>query len=216
MRALGVLLATALVISGCATAAQRQVQQSIAVTQQASKALKTCLTTQREQPEYASLVSHLPDLDSGQPTIAQLTDDTIPSPEDARLTAALYDRETQCRAAFLNSLAAARPDLVPILADATQRGSAVVVLVVKRKITWADAARKMQAEASITRKQVLAANQAWLGEMNAENRAEIAQRQAAANALMQWSIQQQMINAANRPVFTNCNTFGSSVNCISH
>jgi hypothetical protein len=44
---------------------------------------------------------------------------------------------------------------------------------------------------------------------------ELARRQAAVNALARWSQTQQMIDAANRPVITNCTRFGDSTNCLS-
>ena len=45
--------------------------------------------------------------------------------------------------------------------------------------------------------------------------AELAQRQRAAEALGQWAQTQQVINAMNRPVITDCNAFGGMVNCVS-
>jgi hypothetical protein len=66
------------------------------------------------------------------------------------------------------------------------------------------------------RKQTAAADQQWIANLKAENQEELAQRQAAAAALLQWSQQQQVINAINRPVVTNCNRFGATVNCTSY
>jgi phage terminase Nu1 subunit (DNA packaging protein) len=46
--------------------------------------------------------------------------------------------------------------------------------------------------------------------------AELARRQAAAQAIAQWAQTQQVINAMNRPVTTNCTNLGSGiVNCVS-
>jgi hypothetical protein len=56
----------------------------------------------------------------------------------------------------------------------------------------------------------------YVAGLEASHDAELARRQTAANALMQWSQQQQLINAATRPVTTNCTRFGSSVNCTSY
>ena len=44
----------------------------------------------------------------------------------------------------------------------------------------------------------------------------LARRQAAAQAIAQWAQTQQVINAMNRPVTTNCTNLGSGiVNCVS-
>jgi hypothetical protein len=209
-----VLLALAVV--GCGTAAQRQAQQSGAATREAIAQFKACSRAVRDKPEYASLLVHSSDLETGQPSMAQLTDETIPSEQDARLFAERFDEAGPCRGHLLTAISAARPDLVPVLADGMTQGSAIAVLVVEQKITWAEAARRTQALSSALRQNIAAADRQWIGDLNASNQAEMAQRQAAGAALMQWSQQQQLINAATRPVVTNCNRFGSSVNCTSY
>jgi hypothetical protein len=56
-------------------------------------------------------------------------------------------------------------------------------------------------------------------ELAASHQAELAQRQAAANAVSQWGYQQQMLwqnqQLINRPVITNCDRWGSSITCTS-
>lgn len=51
--------------------------------------------------------------------------------------------------------------------------------------------------------------------LNEENQAELAQRQRAAEALAAWAQTQEMINAANRLIITNCNAVGDTINCVS-
>jgi len=207
---------TLFLLAACATAAQRQAQQASTMTREAATQLKSCISAVVDKPEYAALLPHTPDLDSGQHTMAQLTNETVPSVQDARLFAARFDEVNPCRKRFLSALAAVRPDLVPILADGYAKGDAVAALLVERKITWAESAKRAEENTNSLRKQLAAADQQWIAELKAENQAELAQRQAAAAALMQWSQQQQMINAINRPVTTNCNRFGSTVNCTSY
>ena len=100
--------------------------------------------------------------------------------------------------------------------EAWRNGDSIVAQLVERKITWAEGAKEIEAALSSLRQASASADHQWLADLNASNQAELARRQAAANVLMQWSQQQQLINAATRPVVTNCNAFGSSVNCISH
>jgi len=69
-----------------------------------------------------------------------------------------------------------------------------------------------------------AANRKWVADLNASHQTEMSQRQAAAAALVQWSAQQQMINALNRPVIvtppaptqTHCTVMGNFVDCTSN
>lgn len=212
----GGIAVLALLLVGCATAAQRQAQQSGMETRSALAQFKACVKSVRDKPEYGQLLVHSPDLETAQPSTAQLTDETVPSEQDARLFAARFDETNPCRGQLLTALSPARPDLVPILADELAQGSAIAVLVVERKITWAENSRRVQELASSARQKIAAADRQWVADLNVSHQAEMTRRQAAGAALMQWSQQQQLINAATRPVVTNCNRFGSSVNCTSY
>jgi len=203
-------------VAGCATAAQRQAQHAAVGVHLALGQMKTCVRSVADNPQYASLLVHTPNLDTGQHTMAQLTDETVPTAEEARLFAKRYDDVNICRSHFLTALSSARPDLVPVFADAYAKSDGVAVQLVERKITWAAAARSSDQSIAHLRRQLEDANQTWIANLEAENQAELAQRRAAAAAVMQWSQQQQMINAINRPVTTNCNRFGSMVNCTSY
>jgi hypothetical protein len=219
------LLLAVSALVGCATAAQRQAKQIVAGQQEAVAQNKACLAAVLAKPEYAPLLPHTPNLETGQHTMAQLTDETIPSAEDARLVAASFDEANSCFGRFLTALSTVRPDLVPIFADAKAKATAASVLLVERKITWAEGARRGEENVNDLRRQIEAANQRLSAQLNASSQAEMAQRQAAAAAIMQWSAQQQMINAMNRPVivapapaapvYTTCNQLGSFVNCTS-
>jgi hypothetical protein len=210
------LLAVVAVLTGCATAAQRQAQQSGVAIREAMTQFKACVVPILDKPEYAPLLVHTPDIDTGQHTMAQLTDETIPSVEDARLFGARFDDSNPCRSRLLTALSTARPDVVPILARSYTHGSAIVVLIVERKITWAEAARRSQENSDNLREQLTLADRQWIADLNASHQAELAQRQAASSALMQWSEQQQLINSINRPVQTNCSHMGAVTNCTSY
>jgi hypothetical protein len=191
-------------------------QQTTVTIRQAQTDLKSCLQAVANKPEYAPLLPHTPDLATGEPSMAQLTDETVPTPDDARLFVARHDEMAPCRRQLLTTLSAVRPDAVPTLANAMTASDQVLVQLVERKITWAEGMRQHQQIMAQARDKLAAADREWFGEMRVENQAELDRRQAAANAMMQWSLQQQMINAATRPVVTNCNTLGSFVNCTSH
>jgi hypothetical protein len=202
-------------LTGCATAAQRQAQQAALGTQEGVTQFKACVAVVLAKPEYASLLPHTLDPDTGQATMAQLTDERLPSQNDARLLASRFDEATLCRTRYLSALSSARPDLVPIVATSYATNATNVASLVERKITWAEAVRRGQVLSADTRQKIVAANQEWAANLNASHEAEMARRQAASNAMLQWSAQQQMINAVNRPRQTNCTGFGNSVNCTS-
>ena len=210
------LLAACLILAGCATAAQRQATQASAITREAAIQLKACIVAIRDKPAYLSLLRHLADLDTGQHTMRQLTDETLPTPAEAQLIAASTDDANICKRDFLAAISQARPDVVPVIADNMVKGNQIAVDLIERKITWGVAAGQTDANIAELRTKIADADQHWRAQLSASNQAEIAQRQAAASALLQWSEQQQMINALNRPVVTNCNRFGTSVNCTSY
>ena len=181
-----------LVLTGCATAAQRQPQQAGAAIGETPAQFRACLTAVITKPEYASLLPHTPDLTTGLST-AQLTDETFMSPEGARLLIARHREVSSCQTYCLNALLPVRPDMVPILADEYTKETALSVQLVERKITWGEGARQGQAVMSDLAKLIVAADRQWF-----------VQRQAAGAALMRWSAQEQlaqqrMIDAMSHP-----------------
>jgi hypothetical protein len=211
-----VTLTALLAAAGCATQAQRQVQQVGNSLREARAQVKACVQSVESKPEYALLLPHTLGPGATQPTMAMLTDERLATPEEARLWAVRHDELSICSDQMQQAFASARPDVVPIYAAGRAASDAIAVQLVERKITWAELARRVQGLNTELRQQLAAADREWMGERNMEHRDELAGRERAANALMQWSLGQQMINAANRPVFTNCNGFGNSVNCVTH
>lgn len=205
-----------LLLGGCASSAQRQARQAADGTRDAFAQYKACNAAVRNKPEYASLIPHSADPETGEPTMAQLTNEKLVSPNDARLLASSYDDRSFCRRRLLTVISTVRPDLAPIVAETLAKGSSNVAALVARKITWAEGARRGQALSIEIRQRGASADRQWIADLNASHQAEMAQRRAAANALAQWSAQQQMINAVNRPRQTNCTGFGNSVNCTSY
>ena len=189
----------ALILAGCSTAALRQAQQPGWATQEAWAEFQACVKSVEDQSEYAALLVHTLDLDTMQPTIAQFADGTIPSEQDARLFAARFDETNRCRQELLTDVAIPRPDLVPILADEFTQAGAIAVLVVERKVTWAEAARRSQMLSGDLRQRITAAELQWIADLNPFHQADMAQLQAAAAQ----SERQELIKEATRPAVTN-------------
>jgi len=186
----------AVLVVGCTPAPKEYATQIGKATDQSTATFSGCLKEIRTRPQYASLLPHVNDLDTGQPTMAQLTDEAIPSLDDAHLLAARFDATNACRTNFMNDLSNVRPDLVVILADAFTKREEVVVLLVEQKITWAEAARRTRATANDMQQKIAAANRQWVADV-AAHRSDNAQRHAATVALMRWSAEQQVLDAVN-------------------
>jgi hypothetical protein len=189
----------ALLLAGCSAAAHRQAQAPGWATQKAWARFKTCVTSVMNEPKYAGLLVHSLDLDTMQPTTGQLADATIPSEQDARLFAARFDATNRCREELLMAVATPRPDLAPIIADEFTQAGAIAVLIVERRVTWADAARRSQALSGELQQEIAAADLQWIVDLNPFHQADMAQLQAAAAQ----SRQRQMIDTAPGAVVTN-------------
>jgi hypothetical protein len=151
-----------------------------AATLEAWAKFKSCVTSVIDKPEYAALSVHTLDLDTMRPAPAELADETIPSAEEARLFAARFDEVNPCRENFLREVTIARPDLAPVLADEFRAAGVISVLVVDRRVTWAEAARRAQALSSDVRKKILAADLEWTADIIPFHQPDMAQIRAAA------------------------------------
>jgi hypothetical protein len=138
------------------------------------------VTSVIEKPEYDQLRVYTVDLDTLQPARAELTDEAIPSAQDARLFAARFDAVNPCREDLLRAVAIPRPDLVPILADEFKAAGAISELVVERQVTWAEAARRAQELSSDVRQKVAAADLEWAADITPFHQPDMAQIRAAA------------------------------------
>jgi len=167
------------ILVGCATLPQQR-GQSIGLTlQQAGADLKACGSA--AYAKYPSL--YVPNLTTGAPSMAQLTDETRPTPEQARLFAARWDDLRECNQQWRNAIASVRPDVVAILENQQAAADQLAALVIERKVTWAESARNSQQIQAATRSQLAATDREWRAEINAANQTRAANAAAAASIL---------------------------------
>jgi hypothetical protein len=158
-------LAVALLVpAGCATPAQHQVGYTGATIRQAVADGRACAAS--VYAKYPSL--YTPDLSTGELPMAQMTDDTRPTPDEARLLAARRNDILPCRKRALDKIATARSDITSILARSWASDDQITALLIERKVTWAGAAREEQKVTAETRARLLAADREWTARMNAE------------------------------------------------
>ena len=90
------------------------------------------------------------------------------------------------------------------------------ITFVQRKRSWGEHVRRGRDRALAMQAGLQAEGQHIVAGLEQSHQAELARRQAAAQAIAQWAQTQQAINAMNRPVTTNCMNLGSGmVNCVS-
>lgn len=94
----------------------------------------------------------------------------------------------------------------------------ITMQLVKRRITWGEAAREKQDMTVMYRQKLLQAGQQINSQLAAANQAELQQRAQQQQQQQQWLVQQQIINSMNqrRMTNTNCDIYGNSLSCQSY
>jgi hypothetical protein len=208
------IASTVFFVVGCATQAQRQFQAIKTSNQEHVAELKTCVSNVHNSPDFAPLRNHIP-LNPLEVTLQQMSDTTVATPTEIQAIFSTYPQIQACRKALLNGVAQSEPSLVPILVASYNKAEDDLLAVTQQRMTWGDYVRKARDRATDTQAALLAEDRRVVSGLQQEHQAEIAQRQRAAEAIAAWAQTQEMINAANRPVITNCNEFGNMVNCVS-
>jgi hypothetical protein len=196
-------------IASCQTMAQRQATSILKNIQMANQNLRICEHKIDINPAYESIAMHRPF--NGYPTLGQLADGGLPNDKDIRLLIALHNDHEPCRLQFIQDVMKTLPGFIPILVKSLHENGLITVDLVQRKITWGEANKRSLA----AKDEFMAKQREFFSQLNrdltASHEAELAQRQAALNALSQWTYQQQilrqrqeMIDSANQPTMMHC------------
>jgi hypothetical protein len=164
----------------------------------------------------------VPLTDARQLSLAQQTDKSYATQHEIDLMSARRERLVPCRKAQIDGFMVA-PAIGVVWIEYYAKADANLLELAKQNISWGDYVNRNKILADELRPQLVAAGQRVDTELRAEHQQEMQQRAAAAqafsNAMYQQQLlnqNQQMINNINRPVTTNCNRFGNSVNCTSY
>lgn len=209
-------------LAGCATQAQRQGANIRDSTVQASNNLKVCIAGVHALPEFQPLKAHIPNIGE-QPSLQQLTDKSYASDEEIAAVLVEHPKSQQCIQQFIGALMPTTPTIALIFSQAAKTNEDSLLLVIQKQRTWGEHTTAVRETGQISQAKIVAESQKIDANLSQQHSAEIAQRQAAANAFAQYMQTQAMINAMNRPVVvsspptvTNCQTFGNMTNCQTH
>ena len=185
---------------------------------QATKAVldfKACRRQVREEESFSTISKYLTDLETGQFTIEQLANQNKPTQDEARTYAKFYDANTPCGMNFLQQISTVRPDTTTIFIDSQEAYKKSVLNLVTRKISWGNYSNRVADSNAIKIRALSEADTQNQQQLQTRNTEEIAQRRQAVISYLHVMQNQQLITSINRPIVTNCNAYGSSVNCIS-
>ena len=225
-------------LSGCNAQSGNQLAVETAQSEmsKAGPNFLACRLAIREKPKYASIIPYLPV--DGDYSISILSNKNLLSLKEAKLLAEIYDENAPCRRDFLATMRLYRGDLANAYNNAFNQSANITVELVQRRISIGEGAKRAQEMNRQTSQYILVLNQKYMSDMQASQQAEMAQRRANAAIMMgfmqnqqalnqqqmmiQQQANQQQLNAIqiNRPVFnqpsyTNCNAYGSMINCVT-
>jgi hypothetical protein len=208
-------IAIAASLAACATAAQRQYQAAVTNDKAALQDLRECTMAVYNSAGFAPLREHIPANVLTDATLEQLSDNRLATDAEIKIILANHPQLQACRKQAFERIGESTPTLIPILLASVSKGEDSLLDLIQKKESWG-------AYVKGTRDRAVALNAELQGEIRQidagfkqSHEAELAQRQRASEAISQWAQTQQMINAANRPVITNCNQFGTMTNCIT-
>jgi hypothetical protein len=209
------LIALGAFLSACGTAAQRQAQAITANNAEASQNFLACRTALYNSPSYEPVRRHEPS-DIMLLSLPQIMDQNRATDVEVAAILAWHSQIQVCRKAFLDEVGRLTPAVVPIFAAQFTEGDNSLVDLIQRKESWGEHEKRMAAAHDEAVSRNAAETQRINAGLQQSSEAELQRRQQAGAAILQYVQTQEMINSMNRPVFTNCNAFGNSVNCISH
>jgi hypothetical protein len=192
----------ATLLFGCATAAQRQAQAIGTNTQNVGASAKACLAALYSAPEAAPLRPHVA-IDVRDTTLAQLADQSLATKEEIDAIFLLHPRLQQCQKAALDGLMVTTPSLVPILAAEYVQGEDNTLALVQRKESWGEFSKRRRDIVFEGTAQLVAEGRRIEAGLEQSHEAELAARQAAAQAagaaLAQSGQTLQSISNMNQP-----------------
>lgn len=222
MRVAVVLLA-ALALAGCATRAEREDNRIETVMSKTATDWAACLRQAQGLPANVALKGKADILTPAPPSIEQRMDGRKPTDDDINNLIVVYrDGVAPCRQQALAGAGAAHPSLAAVYGWTYTASDENLGRLLRREATFgqfAEAKARINQEASSRWLQASSSIKSGLATSHAN---EVQQRQAASAALAQWSQQQQMIiqqqqmiNAMNQPRMTNCQYFGTQLQCTT-
>jgi len=183
-----------------------------------------CLNAVFARPEYSSITtkSYFSTTDQTWP-LAMLNDETRPSKEQIKQIYAFYSDVQECRKIILDGASKTHPALVMAWVQNFSNADKLWTEFTRGKMPWGKFNEGRKSLAVDGQARLMQATAQINGQLQNSHQAEVEQRQRAAEAFSNWAnqqqafaLQQQAINAANRPRTINCNYFGNTASCNSN
>lgn len=202
-------------LAGCgATSAQVQFHSDAETIKKAMADVNACGALVASAPKYAPLKAHM-NISGKEPSVAELADNSMISPEDADLVSQYQTSIGQCDQQFANELSSISPRLSEIVMDAHAAHNENTANLIDHKETWGEFNKRQQYIGSSAIKEIVQTLDQISNALNQENQFEIQQRAQAWENFQRAMQRQEMINSINQPRTTNCSKFGITISCTT-
>ena len=210
-----------LLLTACATQAQKQLQNMTSQLNYTTAEAEKCIAQIKKEDVYLR-ANQFAILDLNDPdAVIKMTIDRFATESEKNDLLQLHSLITVCRKQILENLAKVHPDFTALMAKAFAEGDENLVHIMKNDMTLGEANEVTNKRLSDFQSEWNSVAKNIAQQLNSAHLSELQDRQRAAAAMQQWSYQQQLINSLNRPVInkpvmTNCQQFGNTVNCQSY
>lgn len=224
------IVALALVLSACATQAQRQLQQTANQLTVANDAATACYNKIKSVEAFQRLSKRFIMKKDEPGKLTKMAIEDYASKQEKEALIAYSAIEQECRSVALQEYGKVHPEYVILAAKLFTAMDGTRVKILKDEITVGKANQEAAQRRTEFDGEWHQIGQRITSQLQSAHQYEMQRRQAAAQALQTWSYQQeqlnyqrqqlynqrQTINSLNRPIMTNCAYFGSTLSCTSY
>lgn len=207
------LLLICCALVGCGTVAQRQYKALTTDIAALFEEHQMCIDNVEKLPEYSVLEPHIPD-DIRQVTLKQLSNNKKANKQEIKAIRKLHPHYQRCRNTLSTQMYRTEPQYVPVLKTTWGKLENIDLQLMKRKVSWGKAATlAKKIEADFERKMQITSQKI----AKRFHEADRLERQRAAQAMQQLNKDlKTAFPKPEEPTYTNCNVWGSSVNCVTY
>ena len=212
------LFAGVIGLAGCATQAQRAMQDMNAKIEQTNRQYEKCGDESLKTPSVVRLTDKVI-FDARDYDFRLLIIEEFASENDIADLLQLYADYQPCRRQFLEGLGRAHPAFMSLMVKLYAESDENLLRLVKGELSFGEANKR---GVDLYSRYLIRWNETGIAitkNLDVSHRYEIQQRQVAGAALRQWVYQQQLLNSLNqapRTTFTNCSFIGNQVHCTSY
>jgi hypothetical protein len=228
MRALAVFAAflptvIAIPLVGCGTGAQVESARMQQVAAATGASVKLCGEAISQNPEYQPLRAKSYFGFGDNFPLRMLNDQSRPTKREIDLLYKMHGDMQECRKIELDGVAKIHPLVLSTYIETYAEIDKLLADATAGKLSWAQFNQGWKDGATRMQQRMVQGNAQIASQLQNQHQFELEQRQRAAAAFQQWAyqqqalaVQQQAINAANRPRTINCNYYGNTATCNSN